>query len=144
MNWLLFSIYMVIHNNYKFWHTCQLFKITGCILTDLRHKQSISTTDLRSWQVAYCIHNKTITKYLLYQQWHNNAVSQLADTNLARTWVQISANFHKSWNSSMSNDGLIIENMDLPHIHLAVQWGNLIFKLPFFLPQEKTRTIRKH
>ena len=34
--------------------------------------------------------------------------------------VQICANLHKSWNNTMSNDGSIIENMDLFHIHLAV------------------------
>ena len=28
--------------------------------------------------------------------------------------------FQKYWNNAMSNDGLIIENMDLSHIHLAV------------------------
>ena len=33
---------------------------------------------------------------------------------------QICANLQKSENNMMSNDGLIIENMDLSHIHLAV------------------------
>ena len=36
------------------------------------------------------------------------------------TSVQICANLQKSWNNTMSNDGSIIENMDLSHIHLAV------------------------
>ena len=33
----------------------------------------------------------------------------------------IFANLHKSWINTMSNDGLIIENMDLSHIHLAAK-----------------------
>ena len=40
--------------------------------------------------------------------------------NFASISVQIFANLHKSRNNTMSNDGLIIENMDLSHIHLAV------------------------
>ena len=38
----------------------------------------------------------------------------------AANFLQICANLQKSWNNMMSNDGLIIENMDLSHIHLAV------------------------
>ena len=34
--------------------------------------------------------------------------------------LQICANLHKSRNNMMSNDGLIIENMDLSHVYLAV------------------------
>ena len=34
--------------------------------------------------------------------------------------MQICANFHKFWNNMMSNDGLIIENMDMSHIYFAV------------------------
>ena len=38
----------------------------------------------------------------------------------AANFLQICVNFQKHWNNAMSNDGLIIENMDLSHIHLAV------------------------
>ena len=34
--------------------------------------------------------------------------------------LQICVNLQKYWNNVMSNDGLIIEYMDLSHIHLAV------------------------
>jgi hypothetical protein len=40
--------------------------------------------------------------------------------NFARKCCKFLANLQKSWNNMMSNDGLIIENMHLPHIHLAV------------------------
>ena len=51
--------------------------------------------------------------------------------NCASISVQICANLHKSWNNTMSNDGLIIETMDLSHIHLAVcmcilQWLKIV------------------
>ena len=54
--------------------------------------------------------------------------------------MQICVNFQKYWNNAMSNDGLIIENMDLSHIHLAV---SLIFwwRIPIlqtFLRKKKT------
>ena len=35
--------------------------------------------------------------------------------------LQICGNFQKYWNNAMSNDGLIIENMDLVHTDLAVR-----------------------
>ena len=38
----------------------------------------------------------------------------------AANFLQICENFLKHWNNAMSNDGLLIENMDLSHIHLAV------------------------
>ena len=37
--------------------------------------------------------------------------------NFVITSVQICANLQKSWNNTMSNDGSIIKNMDLSHIH---------------------------
>ena len=42
--------------------------------------------------------------------------------------LQICANLYKSRNNMMSNDGLIIENMDLSHIHLAVCISNILVK----------------
>ena len=46
-------------------------------------------------------------------------------SKLRRFWMaqmlKICANLYKSCNNMMSNDGLIIENMDLSLIHLAVQ-----------------------
>ena len=41
----------------------------------------------------------------------------------AVNFLQICVNFHKYWNNAMSNYGLIIENIDLSHIHLAVPNG---------------------
>ena len=41
-------------------------------------------------------------------------------TNFALICCKFLANLQKSWNNMMSIDGLIIENMDLSHIHLAV------------------------
>ena len=38
----------------------------------------------------------------------------------AANFLQICANLQKSWNNMMSNDGLIIEYMDLSNIHLVV------------------------
>ena len=53
--------------------------------------------------------------------------SQLPETitktilrSYAANFLQICVNFQKYWNNAMSNDDLIIENMDLSHIHLAV------------------------
>jgi hypothetical protein len=34
--------------------------------------------------------------------------------------LQICVNFQKYWNNAVSNDDLIVENMDLSHIHLNV------------------------
>ena len=56
-----------------------------------------------SEQFCYRSNNKTIL-------WAN-----------AANFLQICVNLQKSWNNSMSNDGLIVENMDLSHIHLAEQ-----------------------
>ena len=38
----------------------------------------------------------------------------------AADFLQICENLQKSWNNMMSNDGLVIEYMDLSHIPLAV------------------------
>ena len=38
----------------------------------------------------------------------------------AANFLQIWANLQKSWNNMMSNDGLVIQNIHLSHIHLAV------------------------
>ena len=35
-------------------------------------------------------------------------------------FVQICVDFQKYWNNAVSNDGFIIENMELSHIDLAV------------------------
>ena len=43
----------------------------------------------------------------------------------AANFLQICVNFQKYWNKAMSNDGLIIENMDLSHIHSAVTSNNV-------------------
>ena len=47
----------------------------------------------------------------------------------AANFLQICANLQKFWNNMMSNDGLIIENMDLSHIHLAVLRFTVHFRL---------------
>ena len=47
--------------------------------------------------------------------------------NFALISVQICANLHKSGNNTLSNDGLIIENMNLSHICLTVQCHVLIY-----------------
>ena len=59
-------------------------------------------------------------------------------------FLQICVNFQKYWNNVMSNDGLIIEFMDLSHIHLAVPTAlysdydkSLSFSLPPLLFSEK-------
>ena len=38
----------------------------------------------------------------------------------AANFLQICVRFQNYWTNAMSKDGLIIENMDLSHIHLAV------------------------
>ena len=38
-------------------------------------------------------------------------------------FLQICVDFQKYWNNAVSNDGFIIENMDLSHIDLAVLWS---------------------
>ena len=43
--------------------------------------------------------------------------------------MQICANLHKTWNNTMLNDDLIIQNMDLSHIHLAVLFFCILEKL---------------
>ena len=63
--------------------------------------------------------------------------------------LQICVNFQKSWNKMMSNHGLIIENMDLSHIHLAVFieiWLIHIFTvfLSFYHPVINKYTWRKN
>ena len=42
--------------------------------------------------------------------------------------AQICANLYKSWNNMMSNDGLIIENMNLSLIHLAVPFPHFLLQ----------------
>ena len=40
---------------------------------------------------------------------------------IAANFLQICVNLQNYWNNVMSNDGLIIEYMDLSHIHLAIK-----------------------
>ena len=45
----------------------------------------------------------------------------------AADFLQICANLQKSWSNMLSNVGLIMEYVDLPHIHLAVKKWPLSF-----------------
>ena len=58
------------------------------------------------WELPAKNCSETITKTILH--------------SYAANFLQICVNLQKYWNNAMSNDGLIIENMDLSHIHLAV------------------------
>ena len=53
--------------------------------------------------------------------------------------LQICANLHKSWNNTMSNDGLIIENMDLSQTNLSIQF----FSLDHLSPKNQLRNAKE-
>ena len=55
----------------------------------------------------------------------NNFKRETPRNNNKNNFLQICVNFHKYWNNAMSNDGLIIENMDLPT--LIVQDKTLLY-----------------
>ena len=75
------------------------------IYTDLQEICSICS------QNCYCFYSKIVQKQL------RKTISQANAAN----FVQICVNLQKYQNNVMSIDGLIIEHMDLSHIHLAVQ-----------------------
>ena len=55
---------------------------------------------------------------------HKTVFVIVSALNLSRAntadFLQMCVNLQKYWNKVMSNDGLILEYMDLSHIHLAV------------------------
>ena len=51
---------------------------------------------------------------------YSETITKTILPSYAANFFQICANLQKSWNNMMSNDSLIIENMDLCHVHLAV------------------------
>ena len=58
-------------------------------------------------------------------------------SNFVLTSLQICSNLHRSGNNTMSNDDLSIENMDLSHIHLAL---NEYEATPYFLQLSQNMT----
>ena len=62
--------------------------------------------------------------YCIWELHTSNCSETIRKTILrsyAANFLQICVNLQKYWNNTMSKDGLIIENMDLSHIHLAEQ-----------------------
>ena len=64
---------------------------------------------------------------LLFLNYRNNKKKTIlwakrnnSKNNFASKCCKFLANLQKSWNNMMSNNGLIIENINLTHIHLAV------------------------
>ena len=58
--------------------------------------------------------------YMIFKYGKRWSEAESFNNNFVIISVQICANLHKSWKNMMSNDGSIVENMDLSHIHLAV------------------------
>jgi hypothetical protein len=77
------------------------------------------------WRFAQNMITKLVLLFFLINFRHQTIIKTILWSYL----LQICANLLKSRNNTMSNDGSIIENMDLSHIHLAVQKSCNTFRL---------------